>query len=42
MVVLGITDPRTWSTADWIADLVPHLAYGLVTYAALAATDHAE
>ncbi|HEV7826024.1 MAG TPA: hypothetical protein VGP02_14070 [Mycobacteriales bacterium] len=42
MVVLGITDPRTWSTADWIADLVPHLAYGLVTYATLAATDHAE
>lgn len=31
MVVLGITDPRDWSAADWVADLVPHLAYGLVT-----------
>lgn len=30
MAVLGVTDPRTWSTADWLSDLVPHLAYGLV------------
>ncbi|MCW2685102.1 MAG: hypothetical protein JWP33_3015 [Blastococcus sp.] len=30
MTVLGITDPRTWSATDWISDLVPHLAYGLV------------
>ncbi len=30
MTVLGITDPRTWSAADWISDLVPHLAYGAV------------
>ena len=30
MTVLGITDPRTWSTTDWISDLVPHLAYGAV------------
>jgi hypothetical protein len=30
MVVLGITDPRTWSAADWISDVVPHLAYGAV------------
>jgi hypothetical protein len=27
MTVLGITDPRTWSTADWLSDVVPHLAY---------------
>jgi hypothetical protein len=29
--VLGLTDPRTWGTAGWISDLVPHLAYGIVT-----------
>jgi len=33
MTLLGVTDPRTWARADWIADLVPHLAYGLVTAA---------
>ena len=30
MTVLGITDPRTWSATDWLSDLVPHLAYGVV------------
>ena len=30
MVVLGITDPRSWSATDWVSDVVPHLAYGLV------------
>jgi hypothetical protein len=30
MTVLGITDPRTWSTTDWISDIVPHLAYAAV------------
>jgi hypothetical protein len=39
MVALRITDPRTWSAVDWAADIVPHLAYGAVTYATLAATD---
>jgi len=33
MVLLGISDARTWSAADWLSDLVPHLAYGLVTAA---------
>ena len=33
MTALGITDPRTWSAADWVSDVVPHLAYGLVTAA---------
>jgi hypothetical protein len=33
---LGISDPRTWSAADWLSDVVPHLAYGLVTYTATA------
>ncbi|MDN3354057.1 hypothetical protein [Actinomadura sp. DC4] len=30
-VALGLTDPRTWTAADWLSDVVPHLAYGLVT-----------
>lgn len=33
MAVLGVTDPRTWPVSSWISDLVPHLAYGLVTAA---------
>lgn len=35
MSVLGVTDPRSWSTADWASDVVPHLAYGLVAAVAL-------
>ena len=27
---LGLTDPQTWSGADWMADVVPHMAYGVV------------
>ena len=30
MTALGITDPRTWSATDWVSDVVPHLAYGVV------------
>jgi hypothetical protein len=30
MVALGVTDPRAWSSTDWISDVVPHLAYGAV------------
>jgi hypothetical protein len=33
MTALGITDPRTWSVSSWVSDVVPHLAYGLVTAA---------
>lgn len=39
MTVLGITDPRTWSRADWLSDLVPHLAYGAVVATTLDAFD---
>lgn len=28
---LGVTDPREWGAEGWIADIVPHLAYGFVT-----------
>lgn len=39
MVRLGITDPREWDAAAWLSDVIPHLAFGLATYATLAATD---
>jgi hypothetical protein len=35
MARLGVSDPRKWSPSDWLADAVPHLAYGLVTWSAL-------
>lgn len=31
MVRLGLTDPSSWSSADWLSDALPHLAYGLIT-----------
>ena len=30
-VRLGITDPQDWSGTDWLADVVPHAVYGVVT-----------
>ncbi len=39
MTVLGITDPRTWSPADWVSDVVPHVGYGIVAAATVAAAD---
>ncbi|MFI8185177.1 hypothetical protein ACIF70_32290 [Actinacidiphila glaucinigra] len=35
MTVLRVTDPRAWSRSDWISDIVPHVAYALVTTAVL-------
>ena len=35
---LGTTDPKTWGAADWVSDIVPHLAYGagvVATYDAI-------
>ena len=29
-ISLGVTDPKTWGTSGWLADIVPHLLYGLV------------
>jgi hypothetical protein len=37
---LGVSDPREWGAVDWAADVVPHLAYGAVTAATLAALSH--
>ena len=31
MSLLGVTDPRRWSAADWAADVAPHVAYASVT-----------
>ena len=35
IVLAGVSDPRTWSPADWLSDIIPHVAYGLATAAAL-------
>ena len=35
--LLGISDPAEWKAGDWASDAVPHLVYGLVTYAAISA-----
>ena len=32
---LGVTDPRKWSSTEWVSDAVPHLCYGMATYATL-------
>lgn len=39
MVAMGVTEPGSWSAADWISDLLPHVAYGAVTAATYAATE---
>ncbi|PZS32493.1 MAG: hypothetical protein DLM61_06785 [Pseudonocardiales bacterium] len=40
MTVLGVTDPRTWAAKDWVADVIPHLAYGVLTAVVLNDLDH--
>jgi hypothetical protein len=35
MTALGITDPRTWSTTDWVSDVVPHVVYAAVVKATM-------
>jgi hypothetical protein len=39
MTVLKVTDPRKWSLSDWVSDVLPHLAYGVVAHSTIAATD---
>lgn len=39
MTALGVTDPRNWSTKEWAADIVPHLAYALTATTAISALD---
>lgn len=31
LAVTKVSDPRSWSASSWAADLIPHLAYGLLT-----------
>lgn len=42
LAALGVSDPRTWSAADWVGDALPHLVYGVVTHATLTAAAAAE
>jgi hypothetical protein len=30
-VAMRATDPKTWGASGWLADIIPHLMYGLVT-----------
>lgn len=42
LAALGVSDPRRWSTVDWVSDAVPHLVYGFTTHATLVATAEAQ
>lgn len=42
MTALKVTDPRAWPAKSWVADIVPHLAYGAVTSAVMSALDTEE
>ena len=35
LAATGVSDPRSWSMADWISDLVPHLVFGAAVEATL-------
>jgi hypothetical protein len=37
---LRVTDPTSWEASSWVADIVPHAAYGFVTAATLELLDH--
>jgi uncharacterized membrane protein len=37
VAALSVSDPRTWTTTDWVADAVPHLAYGAAVQAVISA-----
>ena len=26
---LGVSDPKTWSSSDWLRDVLPHIGYGV-------------
>jgi hypothetical protein len=42
LVILRVSNPKTWGVSGWMADLIPHLIYGLVTtatYEALSDSD---
>jgi hypothetical protein len=35
MYRLGVTDPKSWDATPWLSDALPHLAYGVATWALL-------
>ncbi|RLV48057.1 hypothetical protein D9V37_18370 [Nocardioides mangrovicus] len=35
VALLGVSDPREWSSSDWASDALPHLAYGTATHLTL-------
>ena len=37
MVSMGLSDPKSWSRADWVSDAIPHVVYGMSAMAALRA-----
>ena len=39
MTLIGVTVPRTWPVSSWVADVVPHVAYGAATAAVLERLD---
>ena len=39
MAAMGITDPRSWTAEAWASDIIPHLAYGVVTVVTLQKLD---
>jgi hypothetical protein len=39
MARLGVSDPREWDATSWLSDAIPHLAFGITTYATLACLD---
>jgi hypothetical protein len=39
MSALKVTDPRRWSTSDWLTDVVPHAAYAVAAAGAFGALE---
>jgi hypothetical protein len=39
IAALGVTDPKQWSAGAWLADVIPHLGYGVATAAVLCLTE---
>jgi hypothetical protein len=39
LAALELSDPRSWTASEWLSDVLPHAAYGLVTALTFAATD---
>jgi hypothetical protein len=39
MAASGVSDPRTWTPSSWLSDIVPHIAFGMVTAAVFDALD---